>query len=320
MNTVSVALAACRGEKFIGQQLESLLRQTRPPDEIVITDDSPDDRTWDALAPFLADRRIRYVRNPERLGVNRNFEKALSLCTGECIFLCDQDDVWLPDKIRIMTERLDKDPAADGVFCNSTAVDAGLEPLGYSLWRMRNFDAGMKRRVKAGDALSVFLKRVTLSTHNIAIRRHVLPWILPYPELDPFYSDTWIGLRVASQGRWAMADEELTLYRVHGGNLSAPGMETLTEQARRSRRNGTRLSRARTAELAAELLRRLSAASSDEVRAELERFRRHYEVRRDYPSGALPRTFAVLRELLSGRYRRFSNGWRSAAADIFFLR
>ena len=91
-------------------------------------------------------------------------------------------------------------------------------------------------------------------------------------------------------------------------------------QARRSRENGTRYSRGRTAELAEELLRRLTPAARPEVRAALEKFRRHYEVRRDYPSFFPARAVAVLRELLTGRYRKYANGWKSAAADLFFLR
>lgn len=320
MSKISVALAAYRGEKFIGRQVESLLRQTRIPDEIVITDDSPDELTREALTPFLSDPRIRYVRNPERLGVNANFENAIARCTGDIIFLCDQDDVWLPEKIRIMAAGLENDPAADGIFCDSEVVDETLSPLGYSLWQMREFSRGMRRRLAAGDALGVFFKRVTLSTHNIAIRSRVLPWIMPYPELDPFYSDTWIALRVASQGRWAMADEKLTLYRVHGDNLSAPKKAGLAEQARRSRSRTAKYSFRRTAELAEELIRRLPDSADPDVRAALEMFRRHYAVRLGYPDNMLLRSGCIMREILTGRYGRFSNGWKSAAADLLLFR
>ena len=320
MSGISVALAAYRGERFIAGQVASLLAQTVPPDEIVITDDSPDDLTERALGPFAGDVRIRYFRNPERLGVNGNFERALSLCRGEYLFLCDQDDVWLPEKIGTMVRVLEEDPSADGVFCDSTAVDAELRPLGYSLWRMRGFSRAMRRRLAGGDSLGVFLKRVTLSAHNIAIRRRVLPLILPYPVLEPFYSDTWIALRVASTGKWAMTERELTLYRVHGGNLSSPGTASLAEQARQSRRGARLGARGRTAELGGELLRRLPETAPEHVRSQLEAFTRHYAVRRDYPAGFFRRLGQVFREVCTGRYARCSNGWRSVAADLFLFR
>ena len=74
---ISVAIAAYKGEKFIGEQIASLLEQTLLPDEIVITDDSPDELTEKAVKKF-SDPRIRYFRNDKQLGVNRNFERAIS--------------------------------------------------------------------------------------------------------------------------------------------------------------------------------------------------------------------------------------------------
>ncbi|UKI31183.1 MAG: glycosyltransferase [Lentisphaeria bacterium] len=93
----SVALAAFRGGEFLAAQLDSILNQSLPPDEIILSDDSPDEATRQAVAPQLAAHpEIRYVRNPVPLGPDRNFEQAISMTTGDLIFLADQDDVWLP--------------------------------------------------------------------------------------------------------------------------------------------------------------------------------------------------------------------------------
>ena len=182
---ISVVLAAYKGEKFIGEQIASLLEQTLLPDEIVITDDSPDDLTGKALQPFFADPRVRYYHNEKQLGVNGNFEKALSLAGGEIIFFCDQDDFWKPEKIALMAAALEKSPEADGVFCNSSVVSGSLEPLGYSLWQMRGFTGGMRKKFNSGRQLEVFLKRVCCSTHNIAIRKRVRDKVLPFPFQHP---------------------------------------------------------------------------------------------------------------------------------------
>ena len=89
MKKISIALAAYRGEKFIAEQIESLVRQTTPPDEIIICDDSPDMKTFEQIEKFInACKSIKYIHNNEQLGVCRNFEKAINNCSGEYIFFC----------------------------------------------------------------------------------------------------------------------------------------------------------------------------------------------------------------------------------------
>ena len=315
---ISVALAAYKGEKFIGEQIASLLEQTLLPDEIVITDDSPDDLTEKAVKKF-SDPRIRYFRNGEQLGVNGNFARAISMTGGEIIFLCDQDDVWKKDKIGKMVDALEKDPDADGVFCNSTVVDEKLIPQGFSLWQMREFSQKMQKQFVSGKQLEVFLKRVTCSTHNIAIRRKVLDLALPFPYLDPFYADTFLGLLIAASGKWAVVPEELTAYRVHGSNLSAPKLANLADQFQLSRRARKKNFLLRTAELTEELLKRLPENTPENIRGKLTGFARHYTIRNGYSRHFFIRIFQVAAEIFSCRYSCYSNGWKSIAADLFLF-
>ena len=316
--TISVAIAAYRGEKYIAEQIDSLLKQSLPPDEIVITDDSPDDMTEKAVRSF-ADSRIRYFRNTEQLGVNANFEKALSLTVGDIIFLCDQDDVWKADKIEKMVAALEKSDS-DGCFCNSTVVNENLEELGFSLWQMRGFSKRMQKNFVSGRQLEVFLKRVTCSTHNIAVRRKVLEKALPFPYLDPFYADTYLGILIAAAGKWSVVTEELTCYRVHSNNLSAPKLAGIVEQARLSEKARKKNSLQRTVELTDELLARLPENSSDESRRQLLAFKKHYAVRSAYSRNFFIRTRQVISEIFSCRYAFYSNGWKSIAADLFLFR
>jgi len=104
----SVAIAAYKGEKYISEQLESLFTQSRLPDEIVICDDSPDKATEELVKNLMNSSpcKIYYHHNDSTLGVNDNFSKAISLCSGDIIFLCDQDDFWLPEKIKHMLDVL----------------------------------------------------------------------------------------------------------------------------------------------------------------------------------------------------------------------
>jgi len=94
-NTISVALCTYNGELYLREQLESILKQTFPPDEIIICDDGSTDTTIKILEEFRRKSFIpvKVYYNKENLGVSKNFEKAISLCSGDIIFLSDQDDV-----------------------------------------------------------------------------------------------------------------------------------------------------------------------------------------------------------------------------------
>ena len=311
LSTISIALAAYNGKKYIAQQLESLLKQTRLPDEIVICDDSTDDLTYQALEPFLSSGIIKYIKNPQPLGVVKNFEKAINHCTGEYIFLCDQDDVWLPEKVEILANTLSENPTVDGVFCNSFLVDENLVKLNKTLWDIRKFTNPMQKTLAAGAALKVFCRRVTCSSHNTAFKRRALEYIMPFPELEPFYPDTWIAFSIALNGSWAAINQCLTLYRVHNNNQSNPVGNTV-KAARRARKSATAQ---RNFLLAGEILDRSHVAGATE-RKMLENFALHHRKRSAYSCNIFIRSWQVVCELLSWRYSKYSNGWRTAAADI----
>ncbi len=309
--TISIALAAYNGKKYIAQQLESLLKQTRLPDEIVICDDSADDLTYQALEPFLSSGKIKYIKNPQPLGVVKNFEKAINNCTGEYIFLCDQDDVWLPEKVEILTNMLDKTPNLDGVFCNSFLVDENLIKLNKTLWDIRKFTPQMQKTLAAGDALKVFCRRVTCSSHNTAFKRRALEYILPFPELEPFYPDTWIAFSIALNGSWEAINQCLTLYRMHSSNRSNP-LGNALKSAIKARENSAAR---RNYLLAQELLKRKKSAKQADIRL-LEKFALHHKNRSEYSFNVISRTAQAVREVCTLRYWRYSNGLRTAIADV----
>src|SRR3954453_13857066 len=101
MAKLSIAMTTYNGETYLREQLDSFTNQSRPPDELVVCDDQSSDRTFEILNDFR-DRtpfEMQIVRNEERLGIARNFEQAIRLCRGDIIFLSDQDDVWMEDKL-----------------------------------------------------------------------------------------------------------------------------------------------------------------------------------------------------------------------------
>ena len=309
---ISVAVAACRGERYLGELLSSLLRQETPVDEVVITDDSPDDRTGQVVRGFADQLFIRYFRNDRQLGINRNFERAIALCRGKFIFCCDQDDVWKPEKTTRLLAALRENPAADGAFCNSNIVDAELRPTGRTLWQLRNFTGTFP-----DGQLRDFLRRVPLSGHNMAFKSELRGKLLPFPDLEPFFYDTWIGLVLAAQESWVAVDAALTDYRWHGDNASCPmSAGCRSWRAAASARAGHSLRR--SAELASALLERLSGLSPAR-RELLADYREHYLVRDAYARNRFRRFLQIASEWRRGRYRRYANGAAAALADWCFV-
>ena len=119
---ISVAMTTYNGEKFIEEQIKSILEQTLPADEIIICDDGSTDRTCEIIENFN-DKRIRLIQNEDNLGYIRNFYKSISLTSGNYIFLADQDDVWHNNKIHEMIKHIQQ-TGAMAVCSNYTLIDA----------------------------------------------------------------------------------------------------------------------------------------------------------------------------------------------------
>ena len=95
---ISVAMTTYNGEKYICEQIESILNQSMKVDEIIVCDDGSSDSTIELLKKYP----VKVVQNDVNLGYRLNFKKAMELCSGDYIFLCDQDDIWLPNKVEEM--------------------------------------------------------------------------------------------------------------------------------------------------------------------------------------------------------------------------
>ena len=132
---ISVAMATFNGAVYLPEQVESLARQELLPDELVVCDDLSTDGTVELLEQFArtAPFPVRIHRNARNLGVLRNFEKALSLCQGDIVFLSDQDDVWLADKISEVVRLFEAKPGALAVVNDKLIADENLVPTGATM-------------------------------------------------------------------------------------------------------------------------------------------------------------------------------------------
>ncbi len=205
--TISIAMATYNGGRFVAEQLRSLAGQELPPTELVVTDDGSTDGTPDLIEAFAASApfEIRVHRNAGRLGVLRNFEKALSLCRGDIVFLSDQDDMWLPDKIRTVVEAFDAHPEALVILNDKIITDEALVPSGTTmLTNIRGF----------GSPDSCFVAGCCA-----AFRRQWLDFALPIPEGPPAH-DSWLLGLAHRLGKVRIIERPLQFYRRHSENVS----------------------------------------------------------------------------------------------------
>ena len=318
---ISVAMAAYNGESYLSEQIESILRQTFPVAEIVVCDDCSTDNTFPILKRYSErfPSLFRVFRNEKRVGVSCNFERAVSLTTGDIVFLSDQDDVWLPEKVERMTALLEASPGAEGCFSDSLITDADLNPTGVSHWEIRGFSNDTLIAALCGGTLSqldIFLKRVPASGHDMAFRASAKNSILPFPPLENCH-DTWIGLYLVALHQWTFTGETLTLFRRHRSNFSGVGKDDhflgRFRAARRSIRENTFAWNARLFDMLAERLEGKCDAAVEDL---LKDRAAHSGIRSAMDCPLHKRLRLVAGEVRNGRYFRYGRGICSIIQDL----
>ncbi|MBQ7117739.1 MAG: glycosyltransferase family 2 protein [Clostridia bacterium] len=204
---ISVALAAYKGEKYIEAQIRSILPQLSYGDEIIVSDDRPGGMTEKIVKRIAAeDSRVVWVEGKSK-GVVSNFVNAIRYCKGDKIFLCDQDDVWLPDKVKRVMEAFDE--GYDLVLHNAYITDGELNITDYSFFEKRGSKKGVIRNIFKNSYMGCCM----------AFDRRLLKKIMPMPRSIPMH-DQWIGILAEIYGKVKFLDLPLIYYRVHGGNVT----------------------------------------------------------------------------------------------------
>jgi glycosyltransferase involved in cell wall biosynthesis len=325
---VSVAMCTHQGERYLEEQLESVAWQTRPPDELVICDDASTDGTVEIVERFQsrAPFPVRLSINNDRLGYRRNFEKAISLCEGDFIFLADQDDIWKPEKLSMHTTILLESPEVGAVFSDGDVVNERLAPCGYRLWEIHGFDAAAQRQFSRGGAFALLLAHNVVTGMTMGFRTSFRNLVLPIPA--QWVHDYWIAFLLAAVTDLAMIPRPLVKYRQHDAQVVGVANQEWPPVAKRFRDVAAqKLKRRyapgflRQADRCADVYERLKARVADypDVSKAIDRVGariRHLRARADIWDGK-PRLPLLVREALSLGYHRYSKGWRSIAADAF---
>jgi glycosyltransferase involved in cell wall biosynthesis len=323
VQTISIALCTYNGQKYLATQWESLLKQERLPDEVVVCDDGSTDNTRALLRQLAAEApfRVVVVENEVQLGYNKNFEKALSLCTGDLIFICDQDDFWLPEKLAFMEAYMAANPVVQVAFCNAFEADENLTIQGEPFWNRVRLDAFQKERWKLGLSMEVLLDGNRMMGCATVIRRGFMAKLIPIPTDIPGYIyDGWISLVGAAENRIQLIDKPLQLYRTHDnqqvGVRAEPAGQYVSLRERFTRDRAIKLgpllkTRQQLLKIKTYLGERVSAQA--EGMKQIERKLAHYTMRSTLPDNRLLRVWPVLRDLQLGLYHRYAD----AAADWY---
>ncbi|MDB5988711.1 MAG: glycosyl transferase 2 family protein [Herbaspirillum sp.] len=319
--TSGVALCTFNGIAYLSDQLESLLAQKRLPDRIVIFDDESDDGTWEFLQEWAhrAPLSVLVHRNSRRMGIVRNFEAAVSALDTELIFLCDQDDIWLPEKIDELARMFESD--SDVLLINTDAklVDQDARDLKISLFEALRLSEDERNRMHNGDAFSVLCRRNLVTGATVAFRRSLLDLALPFP--DNWLHDEWLAITAAAKGKIVLMDGLLIQYRQHGRNavgIQIPGFLQCIKLFWRLMCFLPGEFQEKHAGRFNVLFERLSARHmlSPANLAVMQSALAHSRVRSSLPKNPVQRFYAVLNEVRTGRYRKFSRGVRGIVRDI----
>ena len=326
---ISVIIGTYRGEKYIGELLKSLFAQTRVPDEILIGDDSDDDATFRAVEA-LKDQyggELRFLRNPQKLGICANFEHLYCEAKGDLVFFCDQDDVWLPEKIEKMSSYMVAKPDCDLLFCDSHCTDGALRKLGYTMFSRYAMTAPDVDAINSGHAFPlVVMKNIPFSSHDIALRKPLDYNVFPFDSKLGLYQDQHLGYLTSYMERMRCLPEPLTLYRRHDANASQLFSFDIAFDHYSVRDGDTHAAKLR--EFTDKMRRMLAILHRTPLRCEENRFNAEYLVemirffdrRRELLK--LPGPLRIFR--LSPRdhidYFRYCRGWRTLAHDLLCAR
>lgn len=208
---LSVAMAAYNGESYILEQLASILNQLGEDDEVIVSVDPCEDNTENVVKSLSElDGRVKLIKG-EGKGLIKNFENALKACSGDIIFLSDQDDKWASDKVKTVMRSFTED-GADLVLHNCIPVGATLEELtgGKTFFEIHGSKKGFANNLIKNSYMGCCM----------AFRKELVPMFLPFPDKIPMH-DQWIGLVAERCGAVIVfEDKPLLYYRRHGANAS----------------------------------------------------------------------------------------------------
>lgn len=211
----SVALCTFNGEKYLRKQLDSILEQTVAVDEIVVCDDLSTDATLSILNQYKETfpNIFKIHANEKNLRSVKNFEKAISLCENEIVFLCDQDDMWVPEKVEVILNQFKISPELQVIATNAFIINDDEDMLNVSTI----YDIPSKTTKEMKEIL--FFHQNFCTGATIAMRKEFADDLMPFPPENLFHHDEWIALKASLKNQLLFLNDRLIKYRIHQNQL-----------------------------------------------------------------------------------------------------
>ncbi|MBQ9764497.1 MAG: glycosyltransferase family 2 protein [Phascolarctobacterium sp.] len=205
---ISVCIATYNGEKYIREQIESILKNITSSDEVIVSDDGSTDKTLKILEEYcLKNNNIKILNGP-KLGVVRNFENAIENASGDIIFLSDQDDIWMENKVSFIKEVFEKSDCWLVVH-DATLIDKRGKEIDTSFFSLRNSGSGLVKNFYKNSYIGCCM----------AFKKELVGLVCPFPEKIPMH-DWWIGIVSDLYSKTVFVNNKLIGYRRHGSNVT----------------------------------------------------------------------------------------------------
>jgi glycosyltransferase involved in cell wall biosynthesis len=317
---ISIVMCVFNGASFLRQQLDSIAMQTIQPDELIISDDCSVDTTVDIAEEFkkIANFPVSIRKNKINLGFLKNFELSASAAKYDLVFLCDQDDIWNPDKTSIFMDSFKAHDDCGYVFSDATLIDSKNNVVGENLWSTIGFNSDRREKYSAGKQLEIMLNNGNFVYGNgLAYRNIYRDLIYPMPNKgssNVVSHDVWISLVLSLTGAYGIAVPKTCYsYRQHSQQVVGALMKNALNQ------DVILGQRVAWIALYQALLDRTNNAVCDiDSKCQIREKIRHLKARVEISSGRFSRRLVLVsRELITFRYFRFSSGIRSAFKDLF---
>lgn len=227
---ISVVISTYNGEKFIKKQLQSILNQTLPPDEVIINDDNSKDNTVEIIRQFVETKQIsdkwKWNVNCPNKGCYVNFISGALNASGDIIFFCDQDDIWHKEKIEKMARCFESKEDMLACYCLERYIDQNENEIKHSFKRTHNVKAAKNGLKKV--SLNDNIKYNKCPGLCLAFRKELLYEVAPFILKNELMHDLPFGNVAALKNGLYVLNEELVNYRQHSSNLSAPKLTVLS--------------------------------------------------------------------------------------------
>ena len=213
---ISVALCTYNGEKYIKEQIDSILNQTKKVDEIIVCDDRSSDKTIEILNEYsvVNPGLFKIYVNEQNLRSVKNFEKAITLCTGDIIFLSDQDDFWVKEKVEEYIEYFDQNTNITVLASNGYCInDNSKIEEKYAIWDVPEFLKNKKNEINYFNLIT-YVSNIATGA-SMAFRKEIITEIIPFPVVKDFHHDEWIAIVSSLKNAFEILNKKYFYYRIH---------------------------------------------------------------------------------------------------------